>query len=151
MVMNISWFRLILRWDIDQDGHLDVGQDFYFDMLSAANMGLCKFQGFNLPMGMDPYYEWYPSFAQKDDLITMKLPDGSLMKMFLQMQAQQIADEEQRNAFLAAVENYPAFSNGITLGGHGVRPKSQALGSASVIKVVSTVMENRALWQRRSR
>ncbi len=119
------------EWDLDQDGHLDAGQDFYFDMLEAANMGLFKFQGFNMPMGMAPDYQWYPTFAQKEELVTMKLPDGSLMKMFLQMQAQQIADAQQRNAFLAALENYPSFSNGVTLGGHGVRPKDQALGAGA--------------------
>ncbi len=83
-----------------------------------------------MAMGMPADYDWYPPFASTDDLVTMKLPDGSLMKMFLQMQASSLP-EEQVPAFLVAVENYPAFSNGITLGGHGVRPKEQAIGYGS--------------------
>ena len=62
------------------------------------------------------------------DVISMKLPDGSLMKMFMEMQAAQIPDEDDRNAFLAGLANYPAFSN-VTLGGHGVLPKEEALGA----------------------
>jgi hypothetical protein len=44
------------------------------------------------------------------------------------MQAAQVP-EEQRDAYLAAVANYPSFSN-VTLGGHGVKPKGQALGAS---------------------
>lgn len=115
-------------YDQDGDGRIDAGQEFLFDMLTASNMGLAKFQGFNMPMMLPADYQWYPPFENPQQLVTMKLPDGSLMKMFLQMQAAKLP-EDQRAGYLAAVENYPAFSNGITLGGHGVRPKDEALGA----------------------
>ena len=44
------------------------------------------------------------------------------------MQAAKIPDENMRNAYLQAVANYPSFSQ-VTLGGHGVLPKEQALGA----------------------
>ena len=69
------------------DGIIDAGQDFLFDMFGAANAGLQQFVGFNGPMGFPADYEWYPPFEDVSDVISMKLPDGSLMKMFLQMQA----------------------------------------------------------------
>jgi hypothetical protein len=100
-----------------------------FNMQAAANMGLQMFKGFNKPMFLPEDYDWVPPFDAVDEPITMKAPDGSLMKMFLQMQGMQIEDEAQRNAFMAAVANYPAFSNGVTLGGHGVQPKEKALGA----------------------
>ena len=78
-------------------------------------------------------YEWYPQFTSTDDLVTMKLPDGSLMKMFLAMQAADMGTTEALK-WLAAIENYPAFSNGVTLGGHGVRPKEEALGAGNGLK-----------------
>ena len=113
-------------FDANEDGIIDSGQDFNFDMFAAANAGLRQFQGFNGPMGFAPDYEWYPPFEDVSDVISMKLPDGSLIKMFLQMQAAKVP-EAQRDAYLAAVANYPSFSN-VTLGGHGVKPKNQALG-----------------------
>ncbi len=116
------------EFDNDQNGIIDSGQDFNFDMLAAANSGLMLFAGFNGPMGFEQDYQWYPMFESVKDVISMKLPDGSLMKMFMQMQAMQIEDENERNAFLAAVADYPAFSQ-ITLGGHGVLPKEQAIGA----------------------
>ncbi|MCK7492447.1 MAG: hypothetical protein MZW92_13255 [Comamonadaceae bacterium] len=88
-------------------------------MLKAANMGLAKFQGFNQPMRLPPDYQWYPFLDSVSQPITMKVPDESLIRMFLQMQG----------ASDAATRYYPAFSNGVTLGGHGVRPKEQALGA----------------------
>ncbi len=114
-------------WDANGDGILDSSVNFHFDRLAAAQAGLNKFKGFNGPMGFPLTYDWYPPFTAPDELVTMKLPDGSLMKMFLQMQARNMAPADA-TAYLAAVENYPAFSNGVTLGGHGVRPKEQALG-----------------------
>jgi hypothetical protein len=113
--------------DADGNGVLDPGAPFHFSRFEAAKAGLEKFKGFNGPMGLPADYEWYPQFTSTDDLVTMKLPDGSLMKMFLQMQAANL-DPADVPAWMAAVENYPAYSNGITLGGHGVRPKEQALG-----------------------
>ena len=114
-------------WDTNGDGIIDAGQPFFFDMFTASNAGLMQFMGFNGPMGFPPDYEWYPFFDDVSQVISMKLPDGSLMKMFLQMQAANLPPDQQ-SAFLAAVDNYPAFSNGITLGGHGVRPVEEALG-----------------------
>lgn len=113
--------------DANSDGVLDVGAPFHFSRFEAAKAGLMKFKGFNAPMGLPPSYDWYPQFTSTDDLVTMKLPDGSLMKMFLQMQAANL-DPADVPAWMAAVANYPAYSNGVTLGGHGVRPKEQALG-----------------------
>ena len=114
--------------DSDADGILDADTDFFFDLFNASNSGLMKFMGFNGPMGMPADYQWYPFFEAPSEIVTMKLPDGSLMKMFMQMQAAQLP-EEAVAAYLAAVENYPAFSNGVTLGGHGVKPKEEALGA----------------------
>jgi hypothetical protein len=51
--------------------------------------------------------------------------------MFLQMQAAQLP-AEQREPFLQAAANYPSFSQ-VTLGGHGVLPKSKALGAQSCL------------------
>ncbi len=106
-------------WDLNGDGIIDPGLPYRFDMLAAANMGLAKFQGFNRPMGLPPDYQWYPFLDSPSQPITMKVPDESLIRMFLQM----------NGASAAATRYYPAFSNGVTLGGHGVRPKEQALGA----------------------
>jgi hypothetical protein len=121
--------RIGSPFDVDEDGIIDRGARFEFDMLAAANGGLRQFQGFNGPMGFPGNYEWYPRFTEARQLISMKLPDGSLIKMFLQMQGNQLP-EPQRTQFLEAVANYPSFSQ-ITLGGHGVKPKEQALGAVS--------------------
>lgn len=124
----ISSDPMFTSWDQDNNGILDESADFHFSRLLASQRGLEAFKGFNKPMGLPEDYDWYPPFTETSDLVTMKLPDGSLMKMFLGMQAQNITDDVQKAAFLAAIENYPAFSNGVTLGGHGVRPKEQAIG-----------------------
>jgi hypothetical protein len=140
---NFGYEHYMIRtnspYDVDANGLIDAGADFNFDMFAAANAGLMQFAGFNGPMGFPPTYEWYPQFNLASDLVSMKLPDGSLIKMFLQMQAGAIQDEDERNAFLAAVDNYPAFSN-ITLGGHGVKPADQALSSCSECHGSSGVM-----------
>ncbi|MCB9852485.1 MAG: hypothetical protein H6819_05270 [Phycisphaerales bacterium] len=114
-------------WDANGDGIIDANQPFFFDMLAASNAGLRSFQGFNGPMGMPADYEWYPPFDDASQTITMKVPDGTLIKMFLGMQGMNLPAEQQP-AFYQAIANYPAYSNGVTLGGHGVRPKEQALG-----------------------
>ena len=115
-------------WDANDDGFIDVGAQFNIDMLAAANNGLRAFQGFNAPMQLPADYEWYPAFDQYSDLLSMKVPDGTLIKMFLGMQGMQLPAEQQQ-AFYQAIANYPAYSNGVTLGGHGVRPKEEALGA----------------------
>jgi hypothetical protein len=115
-------------YDLNQDGIIDAGMDFHFDMFEAANRGLMQFMGFNGPLQFAPDYQWYPPYTSVKDVISMKLPDGSLIKMFLQMQAGGLPPEQQE-PFLAAVANYPSFSN-VTLGGHGVLPKAQALGNS---------------------
>lgn len=114
-------------WDPNGDGIIDAGQPFFFDMLAASNAGLRKFQGFNGPMGMAADYQWYPPFDDASQTITMKVPDGTLIKMFLGMQGMNLPDD-QKPAFYQAIANYPAYSNGVTLGGHGVMPKEKALG-----------------------
>jgi len=113
--------------DANGDGIIDVGQNFMFDMFTASNAGLAQFQGFNGPMGFPPSYQWYPPFDDMSQVISMKVPDGSLIKMFMQMKAASLPPDQQA-PFLAAVDNYPAYSN-VTLGGHGVLPKEQALGA----------------------
>lgn len=115
-------------WDADHDGYVDLGSNFNVDMFAAANNGLRAFMGFNAAMGLPADYQWYPPFENKNDVISMKLPDGTLIKMFLSMQGLGLPPEQQA-AFFAAIANYPAYSNGITLGGHGVRPKEEALGA----------------------
>ncbi|MHC4909758.1 MAG: hypothetical protein ACYTF9_08585, partial [Planctomycetota bacterium] len=115
-------------FDQNNDGIIDANADFNFDMLAAANSGLMQFMGFNGPMGFPADYQWYPFFEDVSEQISMKLPDGSLMKMFLQMQGAQIPDPDQRAAFMGAVDNYPSFSQ-VTLGGHGVRPADEAIGA----------------------
>lgn len=114
-------------FDANGDGIIDSGTAFSFDMFAAANSGLRQFQAFNQPMGLPANYEWYPSFSEPADVISMKLPDGSLIKMFLQMQGNQLP-EPQRSEFLDAVANYPSYSQ-ITLGGHGVVPAGETLGA----------------------
>lgn len=116
-------------YDTDHDGFVDAGAPFNFDMLAAANNGLRAFQGFNVPAGLPANYEWYPPFEQANDLVSMKLPDGTDMKIYLAIEGMKLPAEEQP-AYFQALQTYPAFSNGITLGGHGVRPKKQALGAS---------------------
>ncbi len=115
-------------YDADHDGFVDAGAAFNFDMLAAANNGLRGFQGFNAPMGLPADYSWYPPFEQPNDLVSMKLPDGTDMKIYLSIEGMKLPQAEQP-AYFQALQYYPAFSNGITLGGHGVRPKSEALGA----------------------
>ncbi|MGE5152776.1 MAG: hypothetical protein ACM3ST_02060 [Bdellovibrio bacteriovorus] len=114
--------------DLDGDGIIDPKAPFLFDMLSAVNAGLEQFKGFNVPMFLPPSYDWYPKMESVSDVATMKLPDGSDMKMLLAMQLQQAGlDMEQIQQLIGS---YPAFSNGVTLGGHGVTPdpSNNALG-----------------------
>jgi hypothetical protein len=115
-------------YDADHNGFVDAGAAFNFDMLTAANNGLRAFQGFNAPMGLPADYSWYPPFEQANDLVSMKLPDGTDMKIYLSIEGMKLPQAEQ-SAYFQALQYYPAFSNGITLGGHGVRPKSEALGA----------------------
>jgi hypothetical protein len=124
----------------DQDGNgvLDEDVPFLFDMLAAVNTGLEEFKGFNTPMFLPPDYDWYPEFGSVKDVATMKLPDGSFIKLFLSMGIQQQLMEQLPQdqwdqipgIIQGLVGNYPAFSNGVTLGGHGVTPdpKTGALG-----------------------
>jgi hypothetical protein len=95
----------------------------------AVNAGLMEFKGFNQPMFLPPTYDWYPPFEDVSDVATMKLPDGKFMKLFLGMQLQ-MADVPT-DMIQQLIGNYPAFSNGVTLGGHGIVPNPQqnALGS----------------------
>ena len=124
--------------DADHDGILDEGAPFLFDMLGAVNAGLEEFKGFNMPMLLPPDYDWYPPFDSAENVATMKLPDGSFMKLFLSMGIQQQLmeqlPEDQWDQIPGIIQglvgNYPAFSNGVTLGGHGIapNPKQNALG-----------------------
>ncbi len=95
----------------------------------AVNVGLMEFKGFNQPMFLPMDYDWYPPFTDVSDVATMKLPDGKFMKLFLGMQLQMAGVDMETMQQL--IGSYPAFSNGVTLGGHGVvpNPKENALGS----------------------
>ena len=88
-----------------------------------------EFKGFNQPMFLPMDYDWYPPFTDVSDVATMKLPDGKFMKLFLGMQLQMAGVPIKMIQQL--IGSYPAFSNGVTLGGHGVvpNPKENALGS----------------------
>ncbi len=134
-------------FDANGDGIVDAGADFNFDMFAAANSGLRQFQGFNGPLGFAPDYQWYPPFDDVSDVISMKLPDGSLIKMFLQMQAGKLPPE-MVDAYMAAVDNYPSFSQ-ITLGGHGVRPKAEAVGSCGSCHSAGGLMSHKVPVGRR--
>ncbi len=114
--------------DADHDGYVDAGARFNFDLLTSVNNGLRAFQGFNVPTGLPADYAWYPPVETLNDLVSMKLPDGTDMKIYLSLEGTKLPAEEQP-AYFAALANYPAFSNGITLGGHGVRPRAEALGA----------------------
>ncbi len=119
--------------DADGDGIIDRTAPFQFDMYGAVNAGLDQFKGFNVPMYLPTDYEWYPKFGNWSNVATMKLPDGSFMKLFLTMQLmQQYPDPEMQGLIQQWVGNYPAFSNGVTLGGHGVapNPEENALGAS---------------------
>ncbi len=123
--------------DADGNGVIDAGSSYLFDMKNAVNAGLMEFGGFNQPMFLPSDYSWYPSFDDVSNVATMKLPDGKFMKLFLAMQLQmQLAEQglspEQMQPIIAQlIGNYPAFSNGVTLGGHGVTPEPHqyALGA----------------------
>lgn len=114
--------------DADRNGIVDRTAPFAFDMMGAVNAGLDQFKGFNAPMLLPADYEWYPKLGHVSNVATMKLPDGSDMKLFLamQLQAQGATPEEIQQV----IGSYPAFSNGVTLGGHGVvpNPAVNALG-----------------------
>ncbi|GMU82155.1 MAG: hypothetical protein AMXMBFR47_20260 [Planctomycetota bacterium] len=117
-------------FDADRNGYVDAGAKFNFDMFTAANNGLRGFQGFNGPMGFPADYAWYPPFNGANDLVSMKLPDGTDMKIYLSIEGMKLPPEQQP-AYFEKLRYYPAFSNGITLGGHGVRPKGEALSAGS--------------------
>jgi hypothetical protein len=118
--------------DADSNGIIDKTAPFTFDMFAAVNAGLNQFKGFNVPMFLPADYRWYPEFGAVSNVATMKLPDGSDMKLFLTMQlmAQGIYSQEEIQQL---VGSYPAFSNGVTLGGHGVapNPEENALGATA--------------------
>jgi hypothetical protein len=116
--------------DLDGNGIIDKKAPFLFDMLGAVNTGLEQFKGFNVPMFLPPSYDWYPKMESKSDVATMKLPDGSFMKLFLAMQLQAQQPDITMEELQQLIGSYPAFSNGVTLGGHGVvpNPSENALG-----------------------
>ena len=96
------------------------------------------------PCSCRPTYDWYPPLDDVEDVATMKLPDGSFMKLFLSMGIQQQLMEQlpqdqwtRFRDYPGAVGNYPAFSNGVTLGGHGIapNPKQNALGGSRTARL----------------
>ena len=133
--------------DADGDGVIDEFAPYLFKMYDddptnpgAVNAGLMEFKGFNQPMFLPESYDWYPPFQDVSDGATMKLPDGKFMKMFLGMQLLMgILPFDPELTLDEAIEqltgSYPAFSNGVTLGGHGVVPDPQrnAIGSGGRI------------------
>jgi hypothetical protein len=120
--------------DADGNGIIDPDAPFQFDMLGAVNAGLDQFKGFNVPMFLPADYNWYPKFGNVRNVASMKLPDGSFMKLFLTMQLMprdHVPTPEEMQQIQQLVGNYPAFSNGVTLGGHGIapNPEENALGA----------------------
>jgi hypothetical protein len=130
--------------DTDGNGVIDEAAPYLFKMYDddprnpgAVNAGLMEFKGFNQPMYLPSSYDWYPLFESISDGATMKLPDGKFMKLFLGMKILMgvlpvDTTEQTLNEVIAQLTgNYPAFSNGVTLGGHGIVPNPQqnALGS----------------------
>jgi hypothetical protein len=122
--------------DADGNGVIDEFAPYLFEMFDddpgnpgAVNAGLMEFKGFNQPMFLPPDYDWYPPFEDVSDVATMKLPDGKFMKLFLGMQLQMAGVPLEMIQQL--IGSYPSFSNGVTLGGHGIVPDPQqnALGS----------------------
>ena len=123
--------------DADGNGVIDEAVPYLFKMYDddpmnsagAVNAGLMEFKGFNQPMFLPPDYDWYPPFEDVSDVATMKLPDGKFMKLFLGMQLQTAGVSLEMIQQL--IGSYPSFSNGVTLGGHGIVPNPQqnALGS----------------------
>jgi hypothetical protein len=121
--------------DSDGDGVIDEFAPYLFKMYDddpmnpgAVNAGLLEFKGFNQPMFLPPDYDWYPPFDEVSNVATMKLPDGKFMKLFLGMQLDM--NGVPMETIQQLIGSYPAFSNGVTLGGHGVVPNPQqnALG-----------------------
>ena len=123
--------------DSDGNGIIDPDAPFLFDMLGAVNAGLQEFKGFNTPMFLPADYDWYPPMWNVSNVATMKLPDGSFMKLFLSMGIQQqlmeegVPPEQIPQIINQLVGSYPSFSNGVTLGGHGITPEpsKNALGA----------------------
>jgi hypothetical protein len=103
------------KYDANHDGIIDKGAKFFFDMLKAANAGLMAFKGYNQLFGMPKDMDWYPKFDKADDLVTIKLPDGTLMRIYQQLK-DAMADADPGKMHPERWQNYPAFSNGITLG-----------------------------------
>ena len=101
--------------DANNDGIIDPKSKFFFDMFKAANAGLMAFKAFNPIFGLPADTDWYPKFDSADDLVTMKLPDGSLMRIYLQLK-DAMADDDPGTMHPERWKNYPAFSNGVTLG-----------------------------------
>ncbi len=101
--------------DHNHDGIVDAKAKFYFNMLKAANAGLQAFKRFNPLFGLKPGTDWYPPFKDHNDIVPMKLPDGTLMRMYLQMK-DAVADSDPGKMHPKRWKYYPAFSNGITLG-----------------------------------
>lgn len=102
-------------FDKNHNGIIDPGFKGFFDMFKAANAGLMAFMGYNPLFNLKKNYSWYPKFKKPDDLVTIKLPDGSLMRMYLQLK-DAMADSDPGKMHPKRWEYYPAFSNGITLG-----------------------------------
>jgi hypothetical protein len=103
------------------------------DMRMAVQVGMSRLldmmvqMGFTAPEGMSvdimkAMYGKYdadtnPYGITEDQLVVMAAPPGSEMQMMLQ----QMKDAGLTDISDTLIQNYPAWSNGVTLGGHGVR------------------------------
>ncbi|GAB6061299.1 cytochrome c3 family protein [Deferrisoma palaeochoriense] len=96
------------------------------DMRKAVEVGMSRLLDMMLQMGFDPTEYGMTAEQMKamyskdalsaDQVVVMAAPPGSEMQMML----------SQMGVDPALWQNYPAYSNGVTLGGHGVR-KDDAL------------------------
>ncbi len=90
---------------------VEVGMGRFLDMM--AGIGFTPPQGMTLDMLKGMYSK---DGLSADQLVVMAAPPGSEMQFMLQqMKAAGLADVSD-----TLIENYPAWSNGVTLGGHGV-------------------------------
>ncbi len=122
----------ILLWDADyrplavkdMRKAVEVGMTRLLDMM--VQMGFQAPAGMTIDMMKGMYGKYdaatNPYGFTDDQLVVMAAPPGSEMQLMLQ----QMKDAGLADISDTLIQNYPAWSNGVTLGGHGVR-RAEAL------------------------